>query len=65
MGRGVFRIGVAPVGHGREEGEGPPTSQRKEIPQAMAMLAACLYSIVLANDDSLIETGNASIIDAM
>ena len=39
MGRGVFRIGVARVGHGGVEGGRGQSSQRKEIP--LTMLAAC------------------------
>jgi hypothetical protein len=32
MGRGVFRIGIAPVGHGGVEGAGGQPATEKEIP---------------------------------
>jgi len=67
--RGVFRIGSsrAWVHGGEGEGGSVLTEKRDSLESQLASVTAyaILYSIVLADDDSLIETGIASIIDAM
>jgi hypothetical protein len=55
MGRGVFRIGIAPVRHGRVEGAGGQPATEKEIPCPAIATACQCHSVALPmmDDDSV------------